>query len=145
MQPLNAWQTRHVRRRSAALLRPSVAPYFNEEVRKELEARYGAKQLYENGLSVQTGLDLRLQHAAAKYLEEGLRRIDKRRGYRRATRNVLAEKQTVADFTHERWSRPMVVGVPGAQGAEEGAYRHWQRRLVGAIVLPRQPGQATGR
>ena len=34
---------------------PSVAPYFLEEVRKELEARYGAKQLYENGLSIQTG------------------------------------------------------------------------------------------
>ena len=34
---------------------PSVAPYFLEEVRKELESRYGAKQLYENGLSIQTG------------------------------------------------------------------------------------------
>src|SRR6185436_16752836 len=30
----------------------SIAPYFLEEVRKELEARYGAKRLYENGLSV---------------------------------------------------------------------------------------------
>ena len=38
---------------------PSVAPYFLEEVRKELEARYGAKQLYENGLSIQTALDSR--------------------------------------------------------------------------------------
>ena len=42
----------------------SVAPYFLEEVRKELEGRYGAKQLYENGLTVQTALDLRLQDAA---------------------------------------------------------------------------------
>ena len=34
---------------------PSVAPYFLEEVRKELESRYGAKRLYESGLSIQTG------------------------------------------------------------------------------------------
>ncbi len=32
----------------------SAAPYFLEEVRRELESRYGAKQLYENGLSIQT-------------------------------------------------------------------------------------------
>ncbi len=32
----------------------SPAPYFVEEVRQQLEARFGAKQLYENGLSVQT-------------------------------------------------------------------------------------------
>src|SRR5262245_40048017 len=38
----------------------SPAPYFVEEVRKELEARYGAKQLYENVLTVQTALDLTL-------------------------------------------------------------------------------------
>src|SRR3954470_4000793 len=41
----------------------SVAPYFLEDVRKEMEARYGAKQLYENGLSIQTALDLPLQEA----------------------------------------------------------------------------------
>ena len=39
--------------------------YFVEEVRKDLESRYGAKQLYENGLSVQTALDVRLQEAAS--------------------------------------------------------------------------------
>ena len=43
------------RRRAASRPQPhSIAPYFLEEVRKELEARYGAKALYENGLSVQT-------------------------------------------------------------------------------------------
>ena len=47
----------------------SIAPYFLEEVRKELEGRYGAKQLYENGLTVQTALDLKLQDAANRALE----------------------------------------------------------------------------
>lgn len=88
----------------------SVAPYFVEEVRKELEQRYGAKQLYENGLSIQTGLDVRLQEAANRALEEGLRRIDKMRGWRKPARNVLKEGHTVAGFKHSRWDRPMRSG-----------------------------------
>ena len=89
---------------------PSAAPYFLEEVRKELEARYGAKQLYENGLSVQTGLDLQLQEAAARALEEGLRRIDKQRGFQKPKRNVVTEGHTVEGFRQSRWDRPMRVG-----------------------------------
>ena len=89
---------------------PSIAPYFLEEVRKHLEMRYGAKRLYESGLTVRTTLDPALQDAANRAVAAGLRRIDKRRGYRRATRNVLAEKQTVQGFTHDRWGRPMTAG-----------------------------------
>src|SRR5579871_4232243 len=37
------------------------APYFAEEVRRELVARYGEKVLYGAGLSVRTSLDPRLQ------------------------------------------------------------------------------------
>jgi penicillin-binding protein 1A len=109
---------------------PSIAPYFLEEVRKHLEARYGAKRLYESGLSVKTTLDPVLQDAANRALADGLRRIDKKRGYRRATRNVLAEKQTVQGFAHERWTRPMKAGdvVPAivtavARAGSAGAIR----------------------
>ncbi len=42
----------------------SVAPYFLEEVRKHLEAKYGAKALYESGLTVKTGA--RRQAAAGR-------------------------------------------------------------------------------
>ena len=85
----------------------SVAPYFVEEVRKELESRYGAKQLYENGLSIQTGLDLKLQEAANRALDDELRRIDRLRGWRKPARNVIAEGHTVEAFRHGRWERPM--------------------------------------
>jgi penicillin-binding protein 1A len=86
---------------------PSIAPYFVEEVRKELEVRYGAKQVYENGLSIQTGLDVRLQEAANKALDDGLRRIDKRRGFRKPRRNVIKEGHAVEAFRHARWDRAM--------------------------------------
>ena len=102
---------------------PSVAPYFLEEVRKQLESTYGAKQLYENGLSVQTALDVRLQDAANRALDDGLRRIDKRRGFRRPKRNVLTEGHAIEAFRHARWERTMSAGdvvpavVTGADGS----------------------------
>jgi penicillin-binding protein 1A len=48
------------------------APYFAEEVRRELLASYGDKVLYGAGLSVHTSLDPRLQAAADKALRTGL-------------------------------------------------------------------------
>ena len=88
----------------------SVSPYFLEEVRKELEQQYGAKQLYENGLSVQTGLDVKLQEAANAALENGLRRLDKARGWRKPSRNVVGEGHKIETFHHARWDRPMREG-----------------------------------
>src|SRR3984893_12167435 len=38
---------------------PGIAPFFVEEVRKNLERQYGAKVLYENGLAVRTTIDYR--------------------------------------------------------------------------------------
>jgi penicillin-binding protein 1A len=90
---------------------PTVAPYFLEEVRKHLEARYGSKQLYEHGLTVQTSLDLRLQRAANRALEEGLRRLDKRRGYRAGKRrNLVAERLALEKHREARWDRPIAEG-----------------------------------
>ena len=89
---------------------PGIAPYFVEEVRKHLEKEYGAKMLYENGLSVRTTLDGRLQEIANASLERGLRAYDKRHGWRKPTRNVVAEKHTIDSFKDERWTRPIGVG-----------------------------------
>ena len=87
----------------------SIAPYFLEEVRKELEGRYGAKALYEAGLTVQTGLDLKLQEAANRALDAGIRRVDRIHGFRKPRRNVLDERHTLEGFKHPRWERPFSV------------------------------------
>src|SRR5262245_42963209 len=89
---------------------PGIAPFFVEDVRKHLERNYGAKQLYESGLEVTTTLDARLQDIANKAMERGLRSYDKRHGWRKPTRNVAAEKQTIETFKDDRWTRPMAVG-----------------------------------
>ena len=89
---------------------PGIAPFFVEEVRKHLERHYGAKTLYENGLAVTTTLDPKLQEIGNKAIEHGLRAYDKRHGWRKPARNVLAEGHTIDGFKEERWSRPMAVG-----------------------------------
>ncbi|MGE3706871.1 MAG: penicillin-binding protein 1A, partial [Vicinamibacterales bacterium] len=88
----------------------SIAPYFVEEIRKRLEQQYGAKALYESGLVVNTTLDVNLQHAANRAMNHGLRRIDKRRGFRRITRNALSGGGTLDAYRDERWAQPMAVG-----------------------------------
>jgi penicillin-binding protein 1A len=85
------------------------APFFVEGVRQHLEDRFGARQLYENGLSVYTSLDLKLQRAAEQALDAGLRRLDKRRGFRRP-RNVVAEKHTIATYDDPSWREAPAAG-----------------------------------
>jgi penicillin-binding protein 1A len=89
---------------------PGIAPFFVEEVRKHLEKQYGAKVLYENGLSVRTTLDVAMQETANKALERGLRRIDKRHGYRKPKRNVVDDRHPIEAYKDERWNRPIAPG-----------------------------------
>ncbi len=58
------------------------APYFAEEVRRELQHHYGAEVLYKEGLSVRTSADPRLQDAAQRALRNGLIAFDRRKGWR---------------------------------------------------------------
>ncbi len=60
------------------------APYFTEEVRRELEARYGEESLYGGGLAVRGTINPRLQDIALRSLREGLMAYDKRHGWRGA-------------------------------------------------------------
>jgi len=58
------------------------APYFTEEVRRQLADIYGSTALYEGGLSVRTTLDPDLQLKAQRALREGLEALDRRQGWR---------------------------------------------------------------
>jgi penicillin-binding protein 1A len=88
----------------------ATAPYFVEEVRKYLEHRYGARELYEAGLSVYTTLDADLQRAAARALDRGLRQVDKRRGFRKPARNLGADRIALDAYRDRRWDRPIQAG-----------------------------------
>ncbi|WP_375677433.1 penicillin-binding protein 1A [Bartonella sp. AS69XJJH] len=65
-----------------------AADYFTEEVRRRLIHRYGAKTLYEGGLSIRTTLDPHLQLIARRALHDGLIRFDRAQGWRGAYAHI---------------------------------------------------------
>ena len=58
------------------------APYFIEEVRRNIIEKYGETSLYREGLNVITTIDPKLQKIAIKELRAGLEDYDKRHGWR---------------------------------------------------------------
>ena len=64
------------------------APYFAEEVRRQMVDHFGDKTFYEGGLSIRTTLDPNLQELADKAVMEGLEALDKRQGWRGAITTI---------------------------------------------------------
>jgi len=113
------------------------APYFAEEVRRELLARYGEKVLYGAGFSVRTSLDARLQAAADKALRSGLITYEHSHG---GWRGAVARIDPKGD-----WTRHLVKLPVPAVAADVG----WRLAMVvrsdpdGALIG--FPNGATGR
>jgi len=59
-----------------------IAPYFIETIRQHLKDKYGDDAVYKGGLRVYTTLNVALQQAANRSIDEGLRDLDKRQGFR---------------------------------------------------------------
>jgi penicillin-binding protein 1A len=122
----------------------TIAPNFVEEVRQHLERQYGARELYEAGLTVQTTLDADLQAAANKAVDAGLRALDKRRGYRKPAKNVLAGGGTIEAHREPRWNRPFAVGdiVPAVVTEFGTAVSRGRTRAADAADRPAPAGSA---
>jgi penicillin-binding protein 1A len=59
-----------------------TAPYFSEQVRRELVKKYGDRALFESGLRIETTLLPWVDAAAAENVDFALRKLDKRQGWR---------------------------------------------------------------
>jgi penicillin-binding protein 1A len=88
----------------------SVAPWFQEEVRQELEKRFGSEQVHEAGLKVQTTLDLDLQQTANRAVDDGLATYEHRKGWTGKLENVVDKGMAMADYKHPDWA---VKSKPG--------------------------------
>jgi len=82
----------------------SVAPWFQEEVRRELEKRFGTEQVHEAGLKVQTTLDLDLQQTANRAVADGLAVYERRKGWIGKLENVVDSGSTLQDYKHPDWA-----------------------------------------
>lgn len=60
--------------------------YFLEHLRIQLEQKYGEDQLYKGGLKIYTTMNAAMQRAAFESLRKGLKEVDKRQGFRGATK-----------------------------------------------------------
>ena len=92
----------------------SIAPYFVEEVRRYLEAKYGTEEVHEGGLRVYTSLDLDYQKAANRAVLDGLTAYEHRHGWKGNLQNIFASGHTIANYADPDWDQPI----------ESGSYLH---------------------
>jgi penicillin-binding protein 1A len=88
----------------------AVAPWFQEEVRRELDKHFGSEEVHEAGLRVDTTLDLDLQQVANRAVAEGLAAYERRHGWTGKLENVLANGEALASYRHPDWA---VTAGPG--------------------------------
>jgi penicillin-binding protein 1A len=89
----------------------SVAPWFVEEVRRELERQFGTETVHEAGLKVFTTLDMPLQQTANRAVLDGLAAYERRHGWHGHLLNVLAAGESLENFRHPDWSLPITQGA----------------------------------
>jgi penicillin-binding protein 1A len=88
----------------------SVAPWFQEEVRRELEKRFGTAEVHEDGLKVETTLDLDLQQVANRAVNDGLATYERRHGWKGKLENALSTGVTLEEYKHPDWATTAAPG-----------------------------------
>jgi penicillin-binding protein 1A len=92
----------------------SVAPYFVEEVRRQLEKEYGAEEVHGAGLRVYTTLDLDLQLVANKAVLDGTAAYERRHGWKGHLENIVLKELDADKYQHPDW----------VQAISKGGYYH---------------------
>lgn len=85
----------------------SIAPYFVEEVRRQLEREYGVEEVHGAGLRVYTTLDLDLQAVANKSVLDGAAAYERREGWKGNLPNVVLSGDVVESYKHPDWTQPI--------------------------------------
>jgi penicillin-binding protein 1A len=90
----------------------SVAPWFEEDVRQELEKRFGSEQVHEAGLKVETTLDIELQQTANRAVLDGLAAYERRHGWMETGKlqNVVALGSSIEEYKHPDWAMKTGAG-----------------------------------
>ncbi len=86
------------------------APYFVEEVRRQLEREYGVDEVHGSGLKVYTTLDLDMQHAAEKSTLDGLAAYERRHGWKAKLPTLTNTAYDQSTYKHPDWSSTLTDG-----------------------------------
>jgi penicillin-binding protein 1A len=106
------------------------APYFVEYVQKKLEEILGASNLYKGGLSIYTTLDLKLQEAAQRAVDDGLMALEKR-----MDKNEIQPASPQAALISLDIKSGGILAMVGGKDFNESPFNR-------AIAAKRQPGSA---
>jgi len=128
-----------------------TAPFYVEQVRRQVVDRYGNERLLHDGLRVEAAMDLEKQRAAQSAMLTGLLEVDRRQGYTGALQRVQgAERKALEERLARVWPAGalavgdhavgIVTGVEGARnvvhvavGSNDGilpiAGMRWARRV----------------
>jgi penicillin-binding protein 1A len=90
-----------------------IASYFIEDIRQHLVERYGESLVYKGGLQIYTTLNIATQKLAEESLQQGLRQVDKRQGWRGPLGHVEFGKDFVAPDEHPELQNPRAAQVYG--------------------------------
>jgi penicillin-binding protein 1A len=88
----------------------SIAPYFVEEVRRQLEKEYGVEAVHGAGLRVDTTLDLDLQLVANRAVLDGTAAYERRHGWKDNLQNVVLAGLDPTIYRHPDWAQPVEAG-----------------------------------
>jgi len=121
------------------LTRDEPAPYFVEHIRQRLMATYGEAMVYKGGLQVYTTLSLPEQQTATTILEQGLRELDKRQGYRgplrrSASPGEFSAKRVNSGASADAASRPGGIIEAVVTRVEKDGLTVLARGLTGQIA-----------
>ncbi len=89
----------------------TIAPWFQEEVRRELERHFGTEEVHEDGLRVDTTLDLDLQQTANAAVVDGVAAYERRHGWRGKLENIVTNGGNLDTYRHPDW-----MAAPGPGG-----------------------------
>ena len=90
-----------------------IASYFIEEVRQHLVKRYGESLVYKGGLQIHTTVNIAMQKLAEAGLQQGLRQLDKRQGWRGPIEHVDYNKDFVPPEEYPELRNPQTALVRG--------------------------------
>ncbi|HID95579.1 MAG TPA: hypothetical protein EYP53_05925, partial [Candidatus Latescibacteria bacterium] len=128
------------------------APYFVEYVRQELERKYGSHILYEDGVSVYTTLNLRLQRVAEQVFQKELARrqqiVDRQKEMTQEDSSLVSPdslEAVPADTLKKRVVQGALIAIDPSNGhilAMLGGRDFRESKFNRAVQALRQPGSA---